>query len=170
MNGKCTALIALLANTEKADRAVATGLRNFLRTTGGAVGLSIGSSILNNILIANLPPTVSAADALQFTNLKGLTPEERDGVIDAYMKGIQRIMYLGAPMVGVMLLDSLVLTEVRLDSLVPKPAVYVVKDQSQGMEVTLGDLEKAKAETVGEGQFFGGEVEGMDPEKGTMGQ
>ncbi|KAF8440692.1 hypothetical protein BGX38DRAFT_828940 [Terfezia claveryi] len=92
----------------KADRAVATGLRNFIRTTGGAVGLSISSSILNNVLIANFPPTVSAADALQFTNLKDLTPEERDGVIDTYMKGIQTILYLGAPMVGVMLLDTLV--------------------------------------------------------------
>ena len=162
-------MIALLANTEKADRAVATGLRNFIRTTGGAVGLSIGSSILNNVLIANLPPTVSAADALQFTNLKNLTPEERDGVIDAYMKGIQTIMYLGAPMVGVMLLDSLVLTEVRLDSLVPKPAVQVVKGGNQGTEANLGvttDSSSAKTEVVGESQLLGSGAEAMDVEKG----
>ena len=74
-------MIALLANTEKADRAAVTSLRNFIRTTGGAVGLSIGSSILNNVLVANLPPTVTAAGALQFTNLKDLMFEERDGVI-----------------------------------------------------------------------------------------
>jgi len=162
-------MIALLANTEKADRAVATGLRNFIRTTGGAVGLSIGSSILNNVLIANIPPTVSAADALQFTNLYDLTPEERDGVIDAYMKGIQTIMYLGAPMVGVMLLGSLILTEVRLDSLVPKPAVHVAKDGHQSTEANSGettDPSSAKAEVVGEGQLFGGEVEAIDVEKG----
>lgn len=33
-------MIVLLANSRKEDRAVATGLRNFLRTVGGAVGLA----------------------------------------------------------------------------------------------------------------------------------
>ena len=66
-------------------------------------------------------------------------------------------MYLGVPMVGVMLLDSLLLLEVRLDSLVPKPAVHTVKDGIQGMEVNPGETIEsvsAEAEVVVEGQFL----------------
>jgi hypothetical protein len=33
-------LVALLAHSRKADRAVANSLRNFLRTMGGSVGLT----------------------------------------------------------------------------------------------------------------------------------
>lgn len=33
-------MIVLLANSRKEDRAVATSLRNFSRTVGGAVGLA----------------------------------------------------------------------------------------------------------------------------------
>jgi len=33
-------LVALMANSMRADRAVMTGLRNFLRAAGGAIGLT----------------------------------------------------------------------------------------------------------------------------------
>jgi len=33
-------LVALMANSLRADRAVMTGLRNFLRAVGGAIGLT----------------------------------------------------------------------------------------------------------------------------------
>lgn len=153
-------MIALLANTQKADRAVATGLRNFIRTIGGAVGLSIGSAILNNVLLANIPASVTAQDALQFTGVTHLTPEQKDAIVDAYEKGIRTIMFLGAPMVGLMLLDSLVLTEVRLDSLVPASgeAAQGGPGHSDTSE-TSTEPAGAKPELAGETQLFGGEPE-----------
>lgn len=154
-------MIALLANTQKADRAVATGLRNFIRTIGGAVGLSIGSAILNNVLLANIPASVTAQDALQFTGVTHLTPEQKDAIVDAYEKGIRTIMFLGAPMVGVMLLDSLVLTEVRLDSLVPASG-EAAQAGGPGHSDTSGTRTEptgAQPEVAGETQLFVGEPE-----------
>lgn len=108
-------MIALLANNRKEDRAVVTSLRNFLRTTGGAIGLAIGAAIINNVLAASLPSHISSANALQLTTvLNELSAEDRDAIRGAYMKGLKIVFQLGCPLSGVCLITSLFLTDVPL--------------------------------------------------------
>lgn len=108
-------MIVLLANSRKEDRAAATGLRNFVRTVGGAVGLAAFSAILNNVLLSNIPSTVSPATALQFTTATGLTDAEQNDVVEAYMKGIHVIMCIGCPLIGFCVLTSFLIKDVELE-------------------------------------------------------
>ncbi|KAE8154060.1 major facilitator superfamily domain-containing protein [Aspergillus avenaceus] len=100
-------LVALLAHSRKADRAVANSLRNFLRIMGGSVGLTVSGAILNNILqkrlrdilpsdsVAQITSSVYALSSLQ------LTPEQTEKVMDAYMAGIHANFIMYAPVIGV---------------------------------------------------------------------
>lgn len=50
------ALIALQSAVPRNEMAVVTGLRNFARNLGGALGLAIGASIVNTVTINDLAP------------------------------------------------------------------------------------------------------------------
>lgn len=108
-------MIALLCNTRKEDRAVVTGLRNFLRTVGGAIGLAIAAAIINNVLLERLPPSLPRAAATELANLLDTLPvHEREGVVSAYMTGLHVVFYLGAPLMGACLVSSAFLEDVPL--------------------------------------------------------
>ncbi|KAF2400585.1 putative MFS transporter [Trichodelitschia bisporula] len=124
-------MIALLANTRKEDRAVVTGLRNFLRTIGGAVGLAVCTATINNVLRANLPEGVSGKSAMQLIHtLDG--GKESEMVRVAYMKGVKIVFYLACPIIAVCLISSLALTDVTLTTAYDKPAeAGVVQDKGE---------------------------------------
>jgi MFS family permease len=102
-------LVAILANGSNSDRAVATGLRNFIRTIGGAFGLIISGAILANTLdsrLSHLP--FMTKDILQnltsstFSLTKlGFSTEEMDLVLDSYIVGIRYIYIMYAASAGV---------------------------------------------------------------------
>jgi hypothetical protein len=92
-------LVGLYANSRTEDRAVATGLRNFLRTIGGAFGLVISGVILSNTLSKNLSGETFISDSLiaeltsstyALDNL-GLSETQRDIVLDVYMRGLHYV-------------------------------------------------------------------------------
>ncbi|KAL1621753.1 hypothetical protein SLS54_005276 [Diplodia seriata] len=108
-------MIALLSNTRKEDRAVVTGLRNFLRTVGGAVGLGIAAAIINNVLLQHLPAGLPRAAASQLSVLLDTLPvEQRGEVVAVYMRGLHVVFILGAPLMGACLVSSAFLTDVPL--------------------------------------------------------
>lgn len=88
-------------------------LRNFLRTVGGAVGLTICGTILNNTLKSKLSSVISGSEITDITaaaytiNKLGLTPAQHETVLDAYMSGIHIIFILYAPLIGFCFLASL---------------------------------------------------------------
>jgi MFS family permease len=129
-------MIALLANTRKEDRAVVTGLRNFLRTIGGAVGLAIGAAIVNNVLAANLPAHISSKSALQLASmLNELSTADRDVIRGAYMKGLRIVFTLGSPMIGFCLVTSAWLKDVSLATAHDKyKTTDEMKTQSRNVE------------------------------------
>ncbi|RKU44265.1 hypothetical protein DL546_007450 [Coniochaeta pulveracea] len=104
-------LVGLLANSRSEDRAVCTGLRNFLRTIGGAVGLIISGAILSNTLrsrLANLPfisaDTISGLTSSTYAlKALGLTPEEKGLVLTVYMDGLHYIYIFYAVCIGLCL-------------------------------------------------------------------
>ncbi|PGH01162.1 hypothetical protein AJ80_09057 [Polytolypa hystricis UAMH7299] len=131
-------MIALLSNTKKEDRAVVTGLRNFLRTMGGAVGLAIGAAVLNNLLTANIPSHLAAKDApMELASmLNTLSPSDKAVVVAAYMKGLKVVFCLGCPLMGICLLSSAFLTDI------PLATAYATNSMSQGPACRNEDVEK----------------------------
>ncbi|KAJ5162501.1 Major facilitator superfamily domain general substrate transporter [Penicillium capsulatum] len=104
-------LVGLFAGTDPVDRAVLTGLRNFLRDMGGAVGVTISGSILTNILSKQLAHTFSPRIIAQLTSSAfaleelQLSAKDRQLVADGYMNGLHSVfasyavliaLYLGA--------------------------------------------------------------------------
>jgi MFS family permease len=110
-------LVALLAHSKKADRAVINSLRNFIRTLGGAVGLTVSGTILNNELRSRLtgvlPEATIALLTASTSELKAvsLSPAEHEMVLNAYMKGIHIIFIIYAPIIGICFLLALLVKD-----------------------------------------------------------
>lgn len=110
-------LVALLAHSRKADRAVLNSLRNFLRTMGGAIGLTVSGTVLNNILQARLSSSLPSNDVTQLTSSiyaldsLNLTPTQYNEVLDAYMAGMHTIFVIYAPMIGLCFLAALLVKD-----------------------------------------------------------
>lgn len=92
-------LVGMYANGRSEDRAVTTGLRNFVRTIGGAFGVVISGVILSNTLNKELGGRgiVSNDTIAQLTSSTyslssmGLSQQDQDIILDAYMKGLYYI-------------------------------------------------------------------------------
>ncbi|KAJ5651367.1 uncharacterized protein N7484_005090 [Penicillium longicatenatum] len=96
-----TNLVAIQANVQRKEMAVATATRNFLRLLGGTVALSACSAIINNTVRTGLSSTVSSAalskiisDPTQISSRSlGITAAQRSAATQAYTHGIQNIYY-----------------------------------------------------------------------------
>ncbi|KAF9874159.1 hypothetical protein CkaCkLH20_08142 [Colletotrichum karsti] len=92
-------LVGMYANSRSEDRAVTTGLRNFIRTIGGAFGLVVSGVILSNTLRRDLSGKEFVSDAViaELTSStytldqKGFSEEEKTVILKAYMKGLHYI-------------------------------------------------------------------------------
>ncbi|KAL9120485.1 MAG: hypothetical protein Q9187_002957 [Circinaria calcarea] len=137
-------LIALLAHSRKADRAVINSLRNFLRAVGGAVGLTVSGSILNNILKKRLTGSLSSDAITQLTSSVyalpslRLSPQQYNLVLDAYMSGIHTIFTMYAPLIGVCFLSSWLVT----DRGVAEKDATVAERSEAGGDIPLAVLEE----------------------------
>jgi MFS family permease len=92
-------LVGMYANSRSEDRAVTTGLRNFIRTIGGAFGLVISGVTLSNTLSTNLGREEYASDQLiaELTSSTyaldalDLSSDQQEQVLDVYMSGLHYI-------------------------------------------------------------------------------
>ncbi|KAL8287175.1 hypothetical protein RQP46_003627 [Phenoliferia psychrophenolica] len=106
-------LVLATASGASADRAVVTGARNFVRTSGGAIGVALANTIVNNLFANNLPSIVP--DALkerlshEFVLPADISSEVRNAILDAYMVGIKTVFIFFVPIVGVCFLLGLAL-------------------------------------------------------------
>lgn len=98
-------LVALQAHCPKAQRAVATSNRNFLRSSGGAIGLAVSSAILANVLKASLPDRLKyvAAQTFAVPSLSGLSAADRNAIVDAYASGSRAVFIWCVPVAGIAL-------------------------------------------------------------------
>ncbi|KAB8231128.1 major facilitator superfamily domain-containing protein [Aspergillus alliaceus] len=93
-------LVGILAGSHSDDRAVLTGLRNFLRETGGAMGITLAGAILSNVLFSGLKARFTSDLISQLTsstfNLASLnlSEEEKLLVSAVYMKGLHAVVFL----------------------------------------------------------------------------
>ncbi|GJC91356.1 major facilitator superfamily transporter [Colletotrichum higginsianum] len=92
-------LVGMYANSRSEDRAVTTGLRNFIRTIGGAFGLVVSGVILSNTLRRDLRGRDFVSDGVvaELTSStytlgdKGFSDEEQAVILEAYMRGLHYI-------------------------------------------------------------------------------
>jgi predicted MFS family arabinose efflux permease len=92
-------LVGIYANSRTEDRAVATGLRNFLRTIGGAFGLVVSGVLLSNTLSRNLSGESFVSDGLIASltsstyalDTLNLTQDQQGHILDVYMLGLHYV-------------------------------------------------------------------------------
>ncbi|KAM3498341.1 hypothetical protein MY10362_008333 [Beauveria mimosiformis] len=90
-------LVGLLAGSDTENRAVLTGLRNFVRDLGGATGTTVSGTTLSNLLFAQLQHRFSPEMIARLTSsafaLKdlGLTDSEQRLISGAYMNSLKVI-------------------------------------------------------------------------------
>lgn len=135
------ALIAAQAHSKKEDRAVVISTRNFLRSMGGAVGLSISGNIFSNILRSNLPSGVPAelrvailASIFSVPELSSVSAGTKEDIFEAYLAAIKGVFILWACCIGTCLL---------LTSL--------IKDRGLKRKEEVLDAKKATSDTALEG-------------------
>jgi hypothetical protein len=93
-------LVALQAQTPKMQRAVVTSNRNFLRSSGGAVGLAVSSAILANVLRGSLPEHLSyvANSTFAAPDLSTFNVQDQDAIASAYASASRAVFIFCAPL------------------------------------------------------------------------
>ncbi|KAJ5947478.1 hypothetical protein N7466_000493 [Penicillium verhagenii] len=113
-------LVGLLAGSNNADRAVITGLRNFIRDMGGSIGITVSGAIMSNVLQAGLRARFSqemikhlASSALTLPDIE-LSAEDKKLILDLYVRGLNIIFLSFSVLTAILLLASLFLHEYGL--------------------------------------------------------
>jgi hypothetical protein len=101
-------LVALQAHCPKAQRAVVTSNRNFLRQGGAAVGLAVSSAIMANVLKASFPKRLEALAENSFAapDLAKYSVEDQAAIRGAYAAASRAVFIFCTPLVGICFLLS----------------------------------------------------------------
>jgi len=96
-------LVALQAHCPKAQRAVIVSNRNFLRSSGGAVGLAVSSAILGNVLKGSLPDRLKyvAQSTFAAPNLSTFSSADRAIIKAAYASASRAVFIWCVPLTGI---------------------------------------------------------------------
>ncbi|KAK0278204.1 hypothetical protein LTR35_009527 [Friedmanniomyces endolithicus] len=152
-------LVALQAHCPKHQRAVVTSNRNFLRSSGGAVGLAVSSAILANVLKNSLPPRLASVANSTFAapDLSGYSQADRDAIKGAYAAASRAVFIWCVPLVGICFLLSALIKDEGLQRQEEREvATPQVGDWSPRRSVE--DLEKAAIPMVSVGAENTGSV------------
>ncbi|KIW77236.1 hypothetical protein Z517_09682 [Fonsecaea pedrosoi CBS 271.37] len=111
-------LVALQALSTRPDVAVTTSTRNWVRALGSAVGVAVSTAIQYSVTIsslpANLPTDVSSAVKAGTWMVDGPAPAWDNAVLDAKMRGINRVFISFLPLIGLCLLGCLWIRDIPL--------------------------------------------------------
>jgi MFS family permease len=148
-------LVGMYANSRSEDRAVTTGLRNFIRTIGGAFGLVISGVTLSNTLSTNLGREDYASDQLiaELTSSTyaldalDLSTDQQEQVLDVYMSGLHYIFIFYTVCAGLSLLLTFWVGNTSLKA--PKPI------ESETTSEVVADEESGPQEQVVDGRDVG---------------
>jgi hypothetical protein len=144
-------LVGMYANSRTEDRAVTTGLRNFIRTIGGSFGLVVSGVILSNTLREGLVAESYVSNGLlseltsstyALDNLD-LTQGQQDHILNVYMRGLHYIFIFFIVCSGLSLVLTCWVGNTSLKA--PKPA----RDSDEG---TTDDAENALPSHILDGQ------------------
>ncbi|KAF7725936.1 hypothetical protein EC973_009173 [Apophysomyces ossiformis] len=131
-------IIALQASVAPKDLAVVTGLGNFARILGGALGVAIASAALNSSLQQDLPNAIphDLADMVisssEFVR-RGLPSQYLDVTLRTYIEGLQLIWHVMIPMAAIGFISAFFLKHHEMRR--PKPGA--AQPESQKEEVVV---------------------------------
>ncbi|PIA93574.1 putative MFS-type transporter [Cercospora beticola] len=128
-------LVAVQAHCPKAQRAVVTSNRNFLRSTGGAIGLAVSSAILSNVLKASLPERLLSVASSSFAapDHSIYSDADRDIIADAYASASRAVFIWCVPVAGIAFL---------LSAFIADKGLVRKEEQAAGTLVEKGASEK----------------------------
>jgi len=131
-------LVALQAHCTKAHRAVIISNRNFLRSTGGAVGLAVSAALSQNRLKRELPAGYEhlALSTYSTPDFTGMDAAEKNAILDAYASASRSVFILNVPFVAVCLVGCL---------LVKGRGLQQPDDVKQGEPAQEGEREAEKS-------------------------
>lgn len=114
-----SSIIALQASAEPRDMGVVTGLGNFVRILGGALGVAISSAILNSSLLSELPqqlPAQYVQAAIQSSEFvrHDLPPQYVNYVLSCYIHALRLNWYVMTLMAGLGLCCSFFIKHTNL--------------------------------------------------------
>lgn len=120
-------LLSLLSHSNKEDRAVVTGLRNFFRCLGGSVGLIIGGLMFDTIFKKSLRSIVKDPQLIESIisnpkTMKHLDLTIRDDVINEYLLCFRYTMITLTALSGIMFVISLITKDKKEEVEDPKPS------------------------------------------------
>ncbi|EXJ70785.1 uncharacterized protein A1O5_05775 [Cladophialophora psammophila CBS 110553] len=111
-------LVALQALSTKADVAVTTSTRNWIRALGSAVGVAVSTAVQYAVTISSLPsdlpPDIASAVKAGTWTADGGVPAWKNAVLDAKMRGINRVFVTFLPLIGLCLVGCLWIRDVPL--------------------------------------------------------
>lgn len=98
-------LVALQAQTPAIQRAVVTSNRNFLRSSGGAIGLAVSSAILANTLRAALPGDLAnvANSSFAAPKLSEFSSDQQRLIVQGYTLASRNVFIWCVPLAGICL-------------------------------------------------------------------
>ncbi|EME85479.1 uncharacterized protein MYCFIDRAFT_41323 [Pseudocercospora fijiensis CIRAD86] len=136
-------LVALQAHCPKAQRAVVTSNRNFLRSSGGAVGLAVSSAILANVLKGSLPSRLHSVASSTFAvpNLGNYSISDQEAIADAYAAASRAVFICCLPVAAIAFLLSAL---IRDKGLVRKEEKVGVDQDKSGVANSAQDIEQSK--------------------------
>ncbi|KAF5252584.1 hypothetical protein FANTH_2478 [Fusarium anthophilum] len=147
-------LVGMYANGRSEDRAVTTGLRNFIRTIGGAFGVVISGVILSNTLNKELGGRgiVSNDTIAQLTSSTyslssmGLSQQDQNIILDAYMKGLYYTFVFFTVCSGLSLVLTFWVGNTSLKSPAKSEDASGLTDREMTEEETRGQVDLGKAQ------------------------
>ncbi|KAI9495948.1 major facilitator superfamily domain-containing protein [Zychaea mexicana] len=137
-------IIAIQAAAEPRDIAVVTGLNNFSRVLGGALGVAIASAILNSSLKKDLPNAIP----MQYVEMIFQSPEYiRDGLpqeyfqttVEIYVESLRFVWHILTIMSGLGFLSSLLVKHYPLRRPGGRPAPKK-QDEQEKQQVEVGEV------------------------------
>lgn len=145
-----TTLVAAQAGAPGKDRAVVTGTRNFFRSMGGAFGVAISNSLLNNVIAKELPTALPAdiRDELLAggsINLPDSVPADvAAGVYTAFEHGMHAVFLYYLPLIAICLVMSVFIKDYGLPDVMAEKAATVPAAVNEG---AAGIATEAKSPT-----------------------
>jgi predicted MFS family arabinose efflux permease len=120
--GITTSLVALIANAGHEDQAIATAVSYLFRSLGSVVGLSVGSTIIQDTLRKSLRSRLSGHDAEKIIRkvreslsyVKELDPPTRIIVRGSYEQAVHATLWFTVALAACAALSSLFIKEVSL--------------------------------------------------------
>jgi hypothetical protein len=151
-DARVSSILAVQAAVPRAEMAVATGARNFVRLLGNVLGVALCGALVQSALrtaLAGLAlePTqvqtiLSEPTAINDLARVALSPAQRDLILDGYMRGFKAIFYLTtASMVVATLVAAVMIEQIDLGR----------RDAEEGRGQTQVARGPASRETVADG-------------------